>query len=149
MSATPGGRRPWPTNSYDWPRPSAYTTLGFVAARTSRLELLAMVTAPTYRSPGLLAKIVSTLDVLSGGTRLARHRRRLIRGGGPRPRSAHAPARRALRASRGGRADLPADVERRQRTLRQRLLQGPERPRRAGGPPARAGRTRRPDLPDL
>jgi F420-dependent oxidoreductase-like protein len=45
----------------------AYTTLGYLAARTSRVELLAWVTAATYRSPGLLAKLVSTLDVLSGG----------------------------------------------------------------------------------
>lgn len=45
----------------------AYTTLGYLAARTSRIELLAWVTAVTYREPGMLAKIVSTLDVLSGG----------------------------------------------------------------------------------
>ena len=45
----------------------AYTTLGYIAARTSRVDLLAWVTAVTYRPPGLLAKIVSTLDVLSGG----------------------------------------------------------------------------------
>jgi alkanesulfonate monooxygenase len=45
----------------------AYTTLGFLAARTSRVELLAWVSAVTYRQPGMLAKLVSTLDVLSGG----------------------------------------------------------------------------------
>jgi alkanesulfonate monooxygenase len=45
----------------------AYTTLGYLAARTSRVQLLAWVTAVTYREPGMLAKIVSTLDVLSGG----------------------------------------------------------------------------------
>ena len=45
----------------------AYTTLGFLAARTERVELLAWVTAVTYREPGLLAKLVTTLDVLSGG----------------------------------------------------------------------------------
>jgi F420-dependent oxidoreductase-like protein len=45
----------------------AYTTLGFLAARTSRVDLLAWVTAATYRAPGLLAKLVSTVDVLSGG----------------------------------------------------------------------------------
>ncbi|WP_029138557.1 LLM class F420-dependent oxidoreductase [Nakamurella lactea] len=45
----------------------AYTTLGFLAARTSEVELLAWVTAVVYREPGLLAKAVSTLDVLSGG----------------------------------------------------------------------------------
>lgn len=45
----------------------AYTTLGFLAAKTSRMELLAWVTAVTYREPGMLAKLVSTLDVLSEG----------------------------------------------------------------------------------
>jgi alkanesulfonate monooxygenase len=45
----------------------AYTTLGYLAARTSRIKLLAWVTGVVYRSPGLLAKQVTTLDVLSGG----------------------------------------------------------------------------------
>ncbi|MCU1492733.1 MAG: putative monooxygenase [Acidimicrobiaceae bacterium] len=45
----------------------AYTTLGYLAANTSRIELLAWVTAVVYREPGLLAKAVTTLDVLSGG----------------------------------------------------------------------------------
>ena len=45
----------------------AYTTLGYLAASTSRAKLLTLVTGVTYRHPGLLAKIVTTLDVLSGG----------------------------------------------------------------------------------
>jgi F420-dependent oxidoreductase-like protein len=45
----------------------AYTTLGFLAAHTSRVKLLALVTGVVYREPGLLAKAVTTLDVLSGG----------------------------------------------------------------------------------
>ncbi|ACZ43672.1 Luciferase-like monooxygenase [Thermobaculum terrenum ATCC BAA-798] len=45
----------------------AYTTLGFIAAHTHRVRLLTLVTAATYRHPGLLAKMVTTLDVLSGG----------------------------------------------------------------------------------
>jgi alkanesulfonate monooxygenase SsuD/methylene tetrahydromethanopterin reductase-like flavin-dependent oxidoreductase (luciferase family) len=45
----------------------AYTTLGFLAGRTEQIELLAWVTAVDYRDPGLLAKSVTTLDVLSGG----------------------------------------------------------------------------------
>ncbi len=44
-----------------------YTTLGFLAAVTERVELQVLVTGVTYRHPGLLAKIVTTLDVLSGG----------------------------------------------------------------------------------
>ncbi|MBE3014867.1 LLM class F420-dependent oxidoreductase [Microbispora sp. NEAU-D428] len=45
----------------------AYTTLGYLAAHTSRAKLLTLVTGTVYREPGLLAKIVTTLDVLSGG----------------------------------------------------------------------------------
>jgi alkanesulfonate monooxygenase len=45
----------------------AYTTLGFLAGQTERIELLAWVTAAVYRDPALLAKAVTTLDVLSGG----------------------------------------------------------------------------------
>jgi F420-dependent oxidoreductase-like protein len=45
----------------------AYTTLGFLAAHTSRVKLLTLVTGVTYRDPGLLAKMVTTLDVLSRG----------------------------------------------------------------------------------
>jgi F420-dependent oxidoreductase-like protein len=45
----------------------AYTVLGFLAAHSSRVKLLTLVTGVTYRDPGLLAKAVTTLDVLSGG----------------------------------------------------------------------------------
>src|SRR5450755_511417 len=45
----------------------AYTTLGFLAGCTSRVELLALVTAVVYREPGLLAKAMTTLDVLAEG----------------------------------------------------------------------------------
>ncbi len=49
------------------PMLEGYTTLGYLAARTSTVELQLLVTGVTYRHPGLLAKIVTTLDVLSGG----------------------------------------------------------------------------------
>jgi F420-dependent oxidoreductase-like protein len=45
----------------------AYTTLGYLAAHTARVKLLTLVTGVVYRQPGLLAKAVTTLDVLSGG----------------------------------------------------------------------------------
>jgi F420-dependent oxidoreductase-like protein len=45
----------------------AYTTLGYLAATTTRTRLLTLVTGAVYRYPGILAKIVTTLDVLSGG----------------------------------------------------------------------------------
>jgi F420-dependent oxidoreductase-like protein len=44
-----------------------YSVLSFVAAKTERLKLSLLVTGVTYRYPGLLAKTVTTLDVLSGG----------------------------------------------------------------------------------
>ena len=90
----------------------AYTTLGYLAAATERVELLAWVTAAGYRQPGMLAKVVTTLDVLSGG------RAGLGIGAGwyEGRRSAsgcRSRCRRALRAARGVAADLPADVGRR------------------------------------
>jgi F420-dependent oxidoreductase-like protein len=48
----------------------AYTALGFLAAHTTTIKLYTLVTGVTYREPGLLAKCVSTLDVLSGGRSL-------------------------------------------------------------------------------
>jgi F420-dependent oxidoreductase-like protein len=45
----------------------AYTTLGFLAAHTERAKLLTVVTGAHYRTAGLLAKTITTLDVLSGG----------------------------------------------------------------------------------
>ncbi|GAB3448104.1 TIGR03560 family F420-dependent LLM class oxidoreductase [Actinophytocola sediminis] len=49
------------------PMLEGYTALGFLAAHTSTATLGVLVTGVTYRHPGLLAKIVSTVDVLSGG----------------------------------------------------------------------------------
>ncbi|PFG34302.1 LLM class F420-dependent oxidoreductase [Sanguibacter antarcticus] len=52
------------------PMLEGYTSLGFLAGQTERIALGLMVTGVTYRHPGLLAKIVTTLDVLSGGRAL-------------------------------------------------------------------------------
>lgn len=49
------------------PMLEGYTALGFVAGRTESLRLRLLVGGVTYRHPGLLAKIVTTLDVLSEG----------------------------------------------------------------------------------
>src|SRR5215467_14232811 len=46
---------------------SCYPTLTYLAAHTSRIKLLALATASPYWQPILLAKTVTTLDVLSGG----------------------------------------------------------------------------------
>jgi F420-dependent oxidoreductase-like protein len=51
----------------EWPMLEGYTTLAYLAAQTHRLKLGTLVTGVHYRHPGLLAKIVTTLDVLSGG----------------------------------------------------------------------------------
>ena len=49
------------------PMLEGYTTLGYLAGQTSQVRLGLLATGVTYRHPGLLAKIVTTLDVLSGG----------------------------------------------------------------------------------
>lgn len=51
----------------DEPMLEGYTTLAYVAARTERMTLGMLVTAVMHRYPGVLAKTVTTLDVLSGG----------------------------------------------------------------------------------
>ncbi len=51
----------------DEPMLEAYTTLGALAARTTRVRLGTMVTGVTYRNPAHLAKTVTTLDVISRG----------------------------------------------------------------------------------
>lgn len=52
-----------PTN----PVLDGYTTLGFLAAHTSTVDLQLLVSGVTFRHPGVLGKIVATLDQLSGG----------------------------------------------------------------------------------
>ena len=49
------------------PMLEGYTSLGYLAGQTSTTELGLLVSGVTYRHPGLLAKIITTLDVLSGG----------------------------------------------------------------------------------
>jgi F420-dependent oxidoreductase-like protein len=51
----------------DEPMLEAYTTLGALATATERIQLSTLVTGNTYRNPTLLAKAVTTLDVISGG----------------------------------------------------------------------------------
>lgn len=53
--------------SVDEPMLEGYTTLAYVAAKTERMTLGMLVTGVTHRHPGVLAKTVTTLDVLSGG----------------------------------------------------------------------------------
>lgn len=53
--------------SEDQPMLETYTTLSALAARTSRIRLGALVAGVTYRNPALLAKMATTLDVVSGG----------------------------------------------------------------------------------
>ncbi len=48
----------------------AYTVMGFLAAHTRKIQLGLLVGGVTYRHPGLLAKTITTLDVLSGGRAL-------------------------------------------------------------------------------
>jgi F420-dependent oxidoreductase-like protein len=53
--------------SPDQPMLEAYTALGALATATDRIQLGALVTGNTYRNPTLLAKIITTLDVVSAG----------------------------------------------------------------------------------
>lgn len=53
--------------SPDQPMLEAYTALGALATSTERIQLGALVTGNTYRNPTLLAKIITTLDVVSAG----------------------------------------------------------------------------------
>jgi F420-dependent oxidoreductase-like protein len=62
LQADPYGAGPDETEMLE-----AYTTLGFLAARTSRIRLGTLVSAVTFRPPALLVKAITTLDVLSGG----------------------------------------------------------------------------------
>src|SRR6266702_2099467 len=56
-----------PLGGPDQPMLEAYTLLGALAARTRRVQLGTLVTGVTYRNPGILAKIITTLDVISLG----------------------------------------------------------------------------------
>jgi alkanesulfonate monooxygenase SsuD/methylene tetrahydromethanopterin reductase-like flavin-dependent oxidoreductase (luciferase family) len=54
-----------PLGGPEQPMLEAYTLLGALAARTRRVQLGTLVTGVTYRNPAILAKIVTTLDVIS------------------------------------------------------------------------------------
>ena len=88
-----------------------YTTLGYLAGRTTRITLALLVTGVTYRYPGVLAKTVTTLDVLSQG-------RSMFGIGAAWYEREHSPLAfrtrrsRAVRDARRDAADLSADVER-------------------------------------
>jgi alkanesulfonate monooxygenase SsuD/methylene tetrahydromethanopterin reductase-like flavin-dependent oxidoreductase (luciferase family) len=56
-----------PTSTPEAEMLEAYSTLGFLAAQTTRVRLGTMVTGVTFRPATLLIKAVTTLDVLSGG----------------------------------------------------------------------------------
>ena len=51
----------------DQPMLECYTTLGALASATSTIQLSSLVTGNTYRNPAILAKTVTTLDVVSAG----------------------------------------------------------------------------------
>src|SRR5256886_832758 len=55
------------------PMLEASTTLGALAARTKKVRLATLVTGVTYRNPAMLAKMVTTLDVISGGRAVLGH----------------------------------------------------------------------------
>ena len=124
----------------DQPMLEAYTLLGALAARTERVQLGTLVTGVTYRNPGILAKIVTTLDVISKGRAIlgigaawydVEHQ-----GLGVEYPSRPGPPRHAG----GGGPDLPGHVHRRRREFRGQPL--PARPRPQPAPAGSARRAR-------
>ena len=104
------------------PMLEGYTSLGFLAGQTERMTLGLLVTGVTYRHPGLLAKIVTTLDVVSSGRAqlgigAAWYEREHLGLGRAVPAGG-----RAVREARGDPPDLPSDVERRRRAVRRTVL---------------------------
>ena len=121
------------------PMLEGYTSLGFLAGQTSNLELGLLVTGVTYRHPGLLAKIVTTLDVLSGGRAMlgigaAWYEREHLGLGVPFPPT----------AERFERLEEALQVCRLMFAARGRQLRGQALPARRGGQRARAAAARRP-----
>lgn len=57
----------WGSNKAQDPMLEAYSTLGYIAALTKEVKLGVLVTGVIYRYPGILAKTMTTVDVLSGG----------------------------------------------------------------------------------
>ena len=93
----------------DQPMLEAYTALGALATATERLQLGTLVTGNTYRNPTLLAKTITTLDVVSAG-------RAILGIGAGWFELEHRPARlrvrhvhRPVQPARRGAADHPAD----------------------------------------
>ena len=66
-----------PLGGPDQPMLEAYTLLGALAARTQRVQLGTLLTGVTYRNPGILSKIVTTLGHRVVGPSHPRNRRRV------------------------------------------------------------------------
>jgi F420-dependent oxidoreductase-like protein len=60
-------QHPYAGSGPEGPVLEGYSTLAYIAGLTSRARLLALATPVSYRVPGMLAKTVTTLDILSGG----------------------------------------------------------------------------------
>ena len=103
--------------------PESYTTLGYLAGVTERIRLGTLVTGITYRSLGHVAKLVATLDVLSGGRAMCGlgagwfEREHRLYGWGDLP-----PLGRALRAAGGRARAAAADVGPRRAAFEGRTL---------------------------
>jgi len=113
----------------------AYTTLVFIAARTERVRLGAMVSAVTFRPPALLVKAITTLDVLTQGRMWLGIGAGYQSRRGPRDGTRHATGDRALRTAGGDSAARGPHVGGRRDSVRRHAL-----PARASGrcPAARA-----------
>jgi alkanesulfonate monooxygenase SsuD/methylene tetrahydromethanopterin reductase-like flavin-dependent oxidoreductase (luciferase family) len=94
-----------------------YTTLEALPTATSTVRLSALVTGNSYRHSALLAKTVTTLDVVSAGRAIPRHRGGLVSAGARRPRLRVRDVHRPVRAPGRSIADHRVDVGREQPTF--------------------------------
>ena len=92
-----------------------YSALSYLAGITERVKLGTLVTGVTYRHPGVLAKTVTTLDVLSGGRAYLGIGAAWFDREHARPRRPVPAAQGALRTPRGGAPDREADLVGRRR----------------------------------
>ena len=115
-----------------------WTTIAAISQRTSRIRLGQMVGCTRYRNPALLAKITSTVDVISGGRLDWGIGAGLVRGRVPGLRLRLPLGRHPHRDARRLRRDREAHVDRSRRHLRGHALLGRRRavrPEAAPGPP--------------
>ncbi|MFH5212031.1 LLM class flavin-dependent oxidoreductase [Antrihabitans sp. NCIMB 15449] len=127
----------------DEPMLEAYTALGALATATQSIQLSTLVTGNTYRNPPMLAKTVSTLDVVSGGRAVLGIGAGVVRARAPPIRLRIRHFHRALRETRRGAADHRSDAARREADVRRQVVPRRIGDQRAAHPQRHPGTARR------